>query len=99
MLGDLAPARLLVVDMHHTLGSIDTEAGHGRPLPSGTNGRAAMSDPVNTLRGRLFTAAAPGTARVLPTAGWAAFMRVMQDKYHGLGRFRHFPREDGDDDE
>lgn len=99
MLGDLAPARLLAVDTHHTLQSIDTEVGTTVLLPSGAECKgAALADPVDTPRGRLFTAAAPGTARVF-VPGWAGFIRVMQDKYHGLGRFRHFPREDEDDDE
>lgn len=98
MLGNLAPARLLVVDVHHTLESIDTEVGTGVLLPEGTECEgAALADPVDMPRGRLFTAAASGTARVF-VPGWAAFIRIMQDKYHGLGRFRHFPREEGDDE-
>ncbi len=101
MLGDLAPARLLVADAHHTLRSIDTEVGTGVLLPAGTEAEgAALAGPVDTPRGRLYTAVAPGTARVfLPDGSWAAFIRVMQDKYRGLSRYRHFPREEGDEDD
>ncbi|WP_169973950.1 ImmA/IrrE family metallo-endopeptidase [Tautonia rosea] len=101
MLGDLAPARLLAVDTHQTLQSIDTEVGTGVLLPMGTVAEGkVLGDGVDTPRGRLFTAAAPGTARVFcPDGSWAAFIRVMQDKYHGLSQYRHFPREEGDEDD
>ena len=51
MLGDLAPARLLVADTHHTLRSIDTEVDTGVLLPAGTEAEgAALAGPVDTPR-------------------------------------------------
>jgi len=52
-----------------------------------------------TARGRLFKATKPGITRVFtPDGKWAAMIRIMQDQYHGLSRYRHFTREDGDDE-
>lgn len=100
MLGDLAPARLLVVDTHHTLSSVDTEVGTGVLLPAGTEAETPiLTDAIDTPRGRLFMASEPGLTRVFTAVGkWAAFIRIMPDKYHGLSRYRHFSREYDDDE-
>ena len=100
MLAGHAPDRLLVVDTHHTLPTADTEVGTAILLPAGTAAEnPILANAVDTPRGRLFTADQPGITRVfMPDAKWAAVIRVMQDKYRGLSRYRHFPREDDDDE-
>jgi hypothetical protein len=100
MLGDHAPERLLVIDSHYTLPTVDMEVGTVVILPSGTE---AENDNLALIadmpRGRLFRATQPGITRVFsPDGKWALLIRTMWDQYHGLGRYRHFPREDGDDE-
>lgn len=100
MFGDQAPARLHVVDTHHTIPTSDTEVGTVVLLPAGVAAEnPILADPVDTPRGRLFTATAPGLCRVFTPGGeWAAVIRIMQFKYRGLSRYRHFPLGDDDDE-
>jgi hypothetical protein len=100
MLGEQAPDRLLVIDAHHTLPTVDTEVGTIILLPPGTSAENENLTLVSeTPRGRLFRAERPGITRVFARDGtWAALIRIMQDQYHGLSRYRHFTREDGDDE-
>ena len=100
MLGEHAPGRLLVVNVYHTLKNADAEVGTGILLPPGAEAENnTLANPMDTLRGRLFTASKPGITRVYtPDRGWAIVVRVMKDKYKGLSRFRHLPQEEGDDE-
>jgi Zn-dependent peptidase ImmA (M78 family) len=100
MLASHAPDRLLVVDTHHTLPTADTEVSTAILLPAGTVAEnPTLADAIDTPPGRLFTAAQPGITRVFtPDGKWAAVIRVMQDNYRGLSRYRHFPREEDDDE-
>jgi hypothetical protein len=100
MLGEHAPERLQVIDTHHTLPTVDTETGTVILLPAGTTAENEnLIFAAETQRGVLFQAVKPGITRVFtPEGGWAVLIRIMRYQYHGLGRYRHFPREDGDDE-
>jgi hypothetical protein len=100
LLGFQAPDRLLVIDTHHTLPTVDIEVKTGLLLPPGTeaeNGNLSLS--CDMPCGRLFQAVRPGITRVFTPGGkWAVFVRIMMDQYCGLSRYRHLSREDGDDE-
>ena len=100
MLGDHAPERLLVIDAHHTLTAVDAEVGTVMLLPAGTRAENGnLTFVAETHRGVLYRAAGPGITRVFtPDGRWAVLIRIMRDQYHGLSRYRHFPREAGDDE-
>jgi hypothetical protein len=100
MLGEHAPERLQVIDTHHALPTVDTEVGTVILLPTATTAENEnLIFETETQRGVLFQAVKPGITRVfVPDGRWAVLIRIMRDKYHGLGRYRHFPREDGDDE-
>jgi len=89
-----------VIDTDHTLPTVDTEVGTGILLPTGTAAENQnLTLAAETPRGLLFRACRPGITRVFTPDGlWAVIIRIMLDKYHGLARYRHFPREDGDDE-
>jgi hypothetical protein len=69
-------------------------------LPAGTTAENEnLIFAAETQRGVLFQAVKPGITRVFtPEGRWAVLIRIMRYQYHGLGRYRHFSREDGDDE-
>jgi hypothetical protein len=95
-----APDRLTVVDQHYTLSTLDTEVGTTLLLPAGAMAESTvLAQAPDAAEGRIFQAVRPGIARVHTLdSSWAVLVRVMRDQYVGLGRYRHFDSEAGDND-
>jgi Zn-dependent peptidase ImmA (M78 family) len=91
ILGELAPAPLIVADVAWASPTLDAEVGTQLLLPADTVATNDVIVPLRDLpRGRLFEAVRSGIAQVVrPSSSWAVFARVMRKQYVGLAEFRH----------
>lgn len=100
LLGEHSAERLLVIDRHHAMPTVDTEVGTHVLLPVGTEAEFDGLTPVaDLLAGRLFLARRPGPIRVYdPPGAWAVMIRISRYQYVGWSQNRHLELEEGDDE-
>jgi hypothetical protein len=89
-LGCNISANLHLIDSHWIGRAIDCEVGDYLMLPKATKTEGKQLVPFDSGPERsVFKTTAPGIARVsIPTADWAAFVRVSRRNYTGRACFR-----------
>lgn len=97
-LGDDTAERLVVIDEHHLLPTVDVEVGTHLLLPPKTEAESErLQIDRNLPSGRLFKAMSPGLVRVEAVDGqWAAIVRISRFQYTGWSKYRHL-EETGDE--
>jgi Zn-dependent peptidase ImmA (M78 family) len=98
MLGHDEPVRLVAIDEHYLLPTVDVELGMHVLLPQGSDPeRAALEFVVDLPSGRLFKAMRPGLVRVEAHRGsWAILVRISRYQYVGWSQYRHLEEIDGE---
>jgi Zn-dependent peptidase ImmA (M78 family) len=98
MLGHDKAGRLVAIDEHHLLPTVDVEVGTHVLLPRGSNPeQAALEFVVDLPSGRLFKALRPGLVRVEAHGGeWAILVRISRYQYVGWSQYRHLEEIDGE---
>jgi hypothetical protein len=98
MLGHDKAERLVAIDEHHLLPTVDVEVGTHMLLPQGTDPeQAALEFVVDLPSGRLFKAMRPGLVRVEAHGGtWAILVRISRYQYVGWSQYRHLEEIDGE---
>ncbi|HVX14919.1 MAG TPA: ImmA/IrrE family metallo-endopeptidase [Pirellulales bacterium] len=95
LLGSDCAERLLVIDRHYEMPTVDCEVGTHLLLPAGAEVERAIVVPQAELpSGRLFLPTTPGLTRVTADDGWAAMVRVCRHQYAGWSQYRHLEEED-----
>jgi hypothetical protein len=98
MLGHGGAARLVAIDEHHLLPTVDVEVGTHVLLPQGSDPeQAALEFVVELPSGRLFKAMRPGLVRVEAHGGsWAILVRISRYQYVGWSQYRHLEEIDSE---
>jgi Zn-dependent peptidase ImmA (M78 family) len=98
MLGHNEAERLIAIDAHHLLPTVDAEVETHVLLPQGSDPEHAALEFVAELPGgRLFKAIRPGLVRVEAYGGaWAVIVRISRYQYVGWSQYRHLEEADGE---
>ena len=98
ILGSATPDHLIIVDLHHGLGTVDAEVGNLVLLPPGTTADSDQIEMINeSPQGVLYRATRPGLARAANSTGdWGVVVRVSRFQYAGLAQYRHLEETPGD---
>jgi Zn-dependent peptidase ImmA (M78 family) len=98
MLGHDEAVRLVAIDEHHLLPTVDVEVGTHVLLPQGSDPeQAALEFTLDVPSGRLFRAIRPGLVRVEAQGGsWAVLVRISRYQYVGWSHYRHLEEIDGE---
>ena len=98
ILGHDEASRLVAIDEHHLLPTVDVEVGTHVLLPQGSDPeQAALEFVVDLTSGRLFKAIRPGLVRVEAHGGsWAVLVRISRYQYVGWSQYRHLEEADGE---
>ena len=98
MLGHDKAERLVAIDEHHLLPTVDVEVGTHVLLPKGSDSeQAALEFVVDLPSGRLFKAMRPGLVRVeAHGSAWAILVRISRYQYVGWSQYRHLEEMNGE---
>jgi len=98
MLGHDEAARLVAIDEHYLLPTVDVEVGTHVLLPQGSKPeQAALEFVVDLPSGRLFKAMRTGLVRVEAHRGsWAILVRISRYQYVGWSQYRHLEEAEGE---